>query len=338
MNSQQQCRNILETYGGKTADKAVKMLLEDPALKEMQPILKFVSQSWRDPLTPAMINLSCQAVGGKTKETQEIAIALSLMNLSFRVWDDIIDKTFVRQFKPTLVGKFDNSAALIFGGVVSAKAFTIVNQSGIDPQKRQIISSLLWNYWAKMAETEAVCLHLKSGKYSSRDKLSKIENEATNLETCLKIGAIIGNGPLEDVKELGIYGQCIGVIIELLKDLQASFNLTFELEEKIKHNSLPYTLLKAKEESNELQEKLDLISNKTVIEPYVIGDIADLILQTGALKHVEKLVAEKTKKAKVALNKIKGNSATEALRDFIIFQTQIIKETANVSVIKGIID
>ena len=112
-NSKQElCRRILEENGGSTADKTRTMLLKDPALKNLQAPIEFLSRNWRDPLTPAMTNLACVTVGGNPEDSQEAAAAMSLINLSFRVWDDIIDKTATRSFKPTLYGKFGEGTAL----------------------------------------------------------------------------------------------------------------------------------------------------------------------------------------------------------------------------------
>ena len=91
-NLEDHCHRILEENGGIVADRARTILLEAPDLKELQPPLEFISKNWRDPLTPAMMSLSCEAVGGRRDETHEAALAMSLMNLSFYIWDDIIDR------------------------------------------------------------------------------------------------------------------------------------------------------------------------------------------------------------------------------------------------------
>lgn len=316
MNPQQQCKEILETYGGATADKAVKMLLEDPALEQMKPILEFISKTWRDPLTPAMINLACQAVGGKLAETQDIAIAVSYMNLSFRIWDDIIDKTLTRQFKTTVVGKFDASNALIIGGVVSAKAFTIINQLEIDHKKRQVVSGLLWNYWAKMAETEAINQKPKS-TYTADDKLAKIESEAVNLETCLRLGAILGNGSNLEIEKLAIYGRCLGIVLELLKDYQASLNLTVELEEKIRSGCLTLAFLRGIEQSEPLKKRIALLSNQPKMSSIEIKDVINLMLQTDSLEYINQIMKKNVETAKRALYCMGVNDETEKLGFFI---------------------
>src|SRR3972149_5421187 len=96
--AKEQIQKILEDNGGKTANKTTNILLHDPTLKELKPELEFTSKNWRDPLRPAMIKLACEAVGGKPQDTEEVAMAMSLMNLSFYLWDDIIDKASSRLF------------------------------------------------------------------------------------------------------------------------------------------------------------------------------------------------------------------------------------------------
>lgn len=57
-------------------------------LKDLRDPLKFIAKNWRDPLTPAMMRLSCEAVGGRLEETHEAALAMSLMSLSVCIWGD----------------------------------------------------------------------------------------------------------------------------------------------------------------------------------------------------------------------------------------------------------
>ena len=60
-----------------------------------------------------------------------------------------------------------------------------------------------------MAKAETANLQLRSQKnVPSRKKLWVMKTEAAgDVETCLKIGAILGNGSKEEVKHLGRYGK-----------------------------------------------------------------------------------------------------------------------------------
>jgi geranylgeranyl pyrophosphate synthase len=326
----EQCQQILEDNGGKIADKASRILLEDPALNNLRPPLEFISKNWRDPLTPSMMSLSCKTVGGQSSATHEAALAMSLMNLSFYIWDDIIDKAPFKQFKPTLFGKFGEGAALMIGGLASAKAFSILNQMDLDRTKRQTITKLFWNLWTRMAKAETANLQLRSQEnVPSRKKLLVIKTEAAaNLETCLKIGASLGNGSEDEINHLGKYGFGLGIILELWKDLYVSFNLTLELAEKIKSGALPYSLMWTSEHSEKIRKKLENLAQKEIIEPSAIKEIVENTLQTKALHNTLKIVRKFTKKAKDEVSYLKTkNRATQTLQLFVEAQPRLVSES-----------
>jgi geranylgeranyl pyrophosphate synthase len=317
-NVEKRCHKILEDNGGFIADKARTILLEDPALSDLRPPLEFISKNWRDPLTPALMSLSCEAVGGRSDETHEVALAMSLMNLSFFIWDDILDKASLKLFKPTLFGKFGEGTALIVGGLASAKAFSILNQTKFDHAKQQIISSLLWDLWAKIAKAETASLSSRNSEnHSSKKKLEKIKAESIDIETCLKIGGIMGNGSEREIRHLGKYGRYLGIILELWKDFHVSVNLTLELHEKIRSGALPYSLLWARERSAKIQKKLGNLSSKNTAEETYIKEIVEDILEIKTLDNTVKNIRRFAKKGGRELIELNRNSATRTLQWFI---------------------
>jgi geranylgeranyl pyrophosphate synthase len=324
----ERCDRILEDNGGIVADRARRILLEDAALKDLRPPLEFVSENWRDPLTPSLIALSCEAVGGRSDATYEAALAMSLMTLSFNVWDDIVDKTVSKLFKPTLFGKFGEGTALMIGGLASAKAFSILNQMDVDKIKCQTVTKLFWDFWTKIAKAETVNLRLRSqGIVSARKKLWVIKMQAANLETCLKIGATLGNGSEDEVKHLGEYGLYLGTVLELWKDFHVSINLTLELAEKIKSGALPYSLLWARKRSEKIRKKLEDLANRNTIEPSDIKEIVEHTLETKALNNTMKTIRKFTNKAEEELFELKENKATRTLKFFVEAQPQLFIES-----------
>jgi geranylgeranyl pyrophosphate synthase len=314
-NVEERCRKILEDNGGFIADKAKTLLLEESSLKNLRAPLEFISKNWRDPLTPALMGLSCSAVGGKPEETHEAALALSLMNLSFYIWDDIIDKAQIKLFKPTLFGKFGEGTALIIGGLASAKAFSILNQMKVDDVKRQTITKLFWNLWTRMAQAETINLKLRSNEnLTASKKLWKIKTEATDMETCLRIGATIGNGSQSEVEHLARYGHCLGIILELWKDFLVSTNLTLELEEKIRNGASPYSMLWASEHSEEIPRKIADFSQ------FNAKQLVMRILETKVLDNVMKTIQRIEKKGERELIEMKTNDAVATLHLFIELQ------------------
>jgi|WetSurMetagenome_2_1015567.scaffolds.fasta_scaffold126818_1 geranylgeranyl pyrophosphate synthase len=326
--AKEQIKKILEEYGGKTADKTTNILLEDQTLKELKPELEFISKNWRDPLRPAMVKIACEAFEGKSQSTEEVGIAMSLMNLSFYLWDDMVDEATHRLFNPTFFGRFGAGPTLIMGGIASAKAFTILSKAKMDEEKRKAIATLFWDMWAKMSTTEAVNLRVRENHYSSKDKLLKISAEAeADLGNCLRMGAVIGNGLKNEIEHLGKYGLYLGIILELQHDFQVSANLTLELAEKVKIGSLPYTLLLAKESSVDLQETLNDISLKESIETEEIDRIVQAFLAADMLTKIEDTIEKLSKKAIEEIAVINKKGAAKALRSFAEVQPRSFKES-----------
>lgn len=324
----ERCQRILEENGGRVADRASRILLEDPLLKDLRPPLEFISKNWREPLSPSMMSLACEAVGGSPDETHESGLAMSLMHLCFYVWDDMVDEAKLKSFKPTLFGKFGEGPALIIGGLASAKAFSILNRMNVDVIKRQKINKLVWELWTKMAQAEAANLRLrKHGNVSYKKKFSIIKMEASDLETCTKIGAILGNGSNFEIKHLANYGLFLGIIFELWKSFHVTTNLTMELAEKLKSGAYPFLLLWTKEHSEKLRKKLEELTCNKSIGPSKIREIVEDVLETNLIKHTKKNIQRFTNKAKVELAELNDNEATQTLRFFIEAQPQLFIES-----------
>jgi geranylgeranyl pyrophosphate synthase len=324
MAAKQQFQEIIEAYGGVIANKAIETLLKDSQITELKPLSEFIAKTWRDCFSPAIMNLGCQFVGGNAKDTEELAVSISLMNLSFRLWDDIIDEDICRTLRPTFVGKFGKNAALIYGGIVSAKAFTLVNESDVGLSKKCKINDLFWNYWATMAKSEIKDLNAKSDRYSAANKLKKIRAETINVQTCLRIGAIMGNGSTSDIKLLENYGSHLGIMLELINDVRVSLNLTLELAKKIRHNQLPLLLLLAKKESEKINENIEHLSKKKRINSKDIGYLIDSILVSESWENYVNYFNAASEKCQIALSG--KNNTTKILNDLAMCQSETFWE------------
>jgi geranylgeranyl diphosphate synthase type I len=327
-NLEEHWHSIIADRGGRVAKQAMSELLNDPDLAVLTPCLNFISANWSDPLRPALIGLSCEAVGGKSEDTAQVAIALSLMNLSFFLWDDAIDKAQTRLFKPTFFGKFGENAAIIVGGLASAKAFIIFNSTIQDERLRKSVSEEIWKLWATMAQAESAALSSRKGTYRARDKLLKIQEEAkSNLSTCLRIGAMIGNGSTEQVLHLGNYGVFLGMIVDIRNDFRVATNLTVELAQKIKTGALPYSLLWAKEHSQVTRGIIRKIREKENVQPNDVAKLVASVLETRIKEVFASKLDKLTKKAGVELSSLRCSEATQTLKSFVEAQPLLFEQT-----------
>lgn len=327
-NTAEICFEILEENGGKVAEKSRKIMLADPKLKTLKDPFQFIATNWRDPLTPSLLSLSCEAVGEDPIKTNDLAIALSLINLTFFLWDDIIDSSYSKHFKATLTGKYGTGIALITGGMISAKAFTILNNLKIQQEKKELINQNIWNLLSLMAKAETHSIKMRTkGRYSSKIKLWKIETESIDPEICLRIGALIGDGSEREIENLGTYGKCLGIIIGLINDFRIGTNLTLELAEKIKLNVPPYCLLLASENSISFKKVLEKAFSKEELNPKSIELIVKSMLKTGIYEEIEKKVVYWVEKANKAIENLNQNRATQTLLKFIQLQPKYFLES-----------
>jgi geranylgeranyl pyrophosphate synthase len=249
------------------------------------------------------------------------------MHLSFYLWDDMLDNARLKMFKPTLFGKFGETTTLVIGGVASAKAFTILNETKMDKEKRHKISEIIWNLWTKMAKAETVSNNKRSlTPFAYRAKLAKIKMEAVDTETCLKIGAIVGNGSQNEINHLGKYGFCLGVISALLNDFLVSANLTLELSEKIRQGKLPYTLLWACSRSQELYEKIEKLAGLKTADQPLIREIAKDMMETDSYFNAKGAIERYARQGNYELVAISKNNATQTLKSYIRLQPSLFSE------------
>lgn len=321
-------RSKIAEKGGVAAKQALSILVNDPELTTLKPYLDFVSANWSDPLRPALMGLSCQAVDGKFEDTTQTATALCLMNLSFFLWDDAIDKAPSRLFKPTFFGAFGEEAAIIMGGLASAKAFNLLSTIRQNEKLKQAVNEEVWKLWSKMAQAETASLSRRNNSYRAKDKLSKIQKHATtNLATCLRIGALIGDGSQNEIRHLGKYGLYLGTIIDLRNDFRVATNQTVELVQKIKSGSLPYSVLWAKEHSHATKIMLTKISQKEDVEPSDVAEVVGSLLQAGVKEEIMRSIRRLSKKAVEELSTLKKCEATLTLKSFAEAQPKLFAES-----------
>ncbi|MCW4030130.1 MAG: polyprenyl synthetase family protein [Candidatus Bathyarchaeota archaeon] len=326
-SAEQKGLTILREYGQDIADKARNILLEDPSLNQIEEPLQFIKTNWLD-LTPALMRLSCLAVGGQKNDVDDAALAMCLTNLSFTTWDDIIDNARYKSFKPTVYGKFGQAQALILGGLSTAKAFLIFADAKMENGKKTAVSKIMWQLWTSMATEETNSIKMRQQEnQTSKAKLLKIESESINLATITKIGAIIGNGSLEEQEALEKYGCELGIILALKQDFHVSLNFTVELVQKINENRLPYSFLWAQEQSNSLAGAIQGLKNKQSVDPCVLSELITVFLSTGAFRHISNMIEEHTRQALEAISKIKRTDVSTALATFADIQSQIFWES-----------
>ncbi len=186
---------------------------EEPLLTE---ISEYVIASGGKRIRPTVTLLAFKAVGGKDVEKAvDIAAALELIHSATLIHDDIIDRGTERRGRPAAYLKYGLQEALVTGDFLFTKAFRIGGKFDDD-----IVEM-----------TARVCTALAEGEIRQKRHVGDVELDrdeyvniitrktAMPIATSARVGALLGNGRLEQIDAAGDYGLNLGIAFQIVDDI-----------------------------------------------------------------------------------------------------------------------
>ncbi|MBX3113733.1 MAG: polyprenyl synthetase family protein [Fimbriimonadaceae bacterium] len=169
-------------------------------------------------LRPALVRLSAAATGQPYDAQRVIRLgtAMEMIHMATLIHDDVIDDAATRRGKPTAFSQYGNTASILGGDVLLAKAMKILAEDGDLPIIRTVSQAVV-----ELAEGEVRELELRGELMVSReDHLQVLRMKtASFIECCCRIGAMIAT-PNEQVQNsLGAYGHHLGMAFQIVDDL-----------------------------------------------------------------------------------------------------------------------
>ena len=310
---------LLDRWGSRATTRAAEILVQDIESELLLAPLRALAQHRRDLLRSSLVALSCAAVGGETEDALPAATAMVLEGYYLGVLDDIIDRSRVKLFRPTLSGKYGTDAALLVAIIIDAKAHYTLSELAERLDRGQFleVSTTFQDFLVRMMEGEALNVRVKQhGVVDSQDLLTVFEKQAADVEACTRLGALIGGASTTDVESLAKYGRLLGTMLLLNDDNRDAFNLTLELEDKVLSGSYPYLLMWGSNHSKDFKQFLQSLHNKKRISPNNVKTCVESLFNSGAVTHVRELMRKRAAEAVSALGDLQDSEAKRAL-DFI---------------------
>jgi len=302
-----QTRKLLEEKGSESLETAEKLVLEERIeCGEIREALQyFMKQYWQDLTTPTLLSLSCEAVGGNSKEVKSIAVPLIMISGAIDIHDDIVDRSKEKDNRPTVVGKFGEEIALIVGDFLLGKGFILLNEAcgGVSNTKFSLIMENIKNAFSELADAEALEILLQREKTIKPDEYLRIvRKKAADVEGLMKVGAIVGGGSAEEIKALGKYGRCLGTLSILRDDLIDLMDFK-ELRHRIRYECLPFPLLHILRNTN-VKSAMPLLSIRKKKD---VDAILDAVEKAGGFERCKEIMQDIAKECYTTLNIIKHN-------------------------------
>jgi geranylgeranyl diphosphate synthase type I len=296
----EQLQKLLQERGKEALEMARKTVLEEEIeSQEVQDALTyFMNEYWHDVTRPALLSLVCEAVGGDPEITTPIAISMSLISGGIDIHDDIIDKSEVKDSRPTVFGKFGKDIALLVGDALLFKGFTVLYtavEKEVPVEQIAVISDIIKRTFFELGDAEALELQFRGRvDVTPEDYLCVVRKKAADVEACTRISAIVGGGSKEEIEALGEYGRLLGMLLILRDDMVDMF----DPEETIHRIE---------------KEHLSLVFLYALQNPEMKSSVSDLINKTVTEKDAEKLLAIVDKAGGfVLMNKYMKELAEEA--------------------------
>ncbi len=264
------------------------------------------------PVFPALLSMSCEAVGGDTEKTTPFGEAIVLISAAADLHDDVIDQSFVKGPKQTVLGKFNAGTAILAGDILLVQGLKQLTEAAGSISKVQSmeIIKLVSEAVFEICTAEALEIQLhKKFDVMPVEYLKVIKLKAVVPDVSIKIGAILGNGSVEAVKNLGQFGRIYGInsiIIEEFVDLLDSE----ELKNRLKNECPPLPIIYALQNPQIKTKLLSLLTSN--FNDSVHKDIVDIVANSNEMAVMQKILVSNARNGqKLLLKTIKGNNREE---------------------------
>jgi len=179
-------------------------------------------------LRPVLCLAATEAIGGRTEDALNTAVALELIHTYSLIHDDLpaMDDDVLRRGKPTCHVAFDEATAILSGDALLTLAFQLLaspnGTTGVPADRRlQVIHVVAaaagyeGMIGGQMADIAA------EGNRIALSRLEQLHLMKTGalINAAITTGAILGGGTSEQIRHLDEYAQNIGLAFQIIDDI-----------------------------------------------------------------------------------------------------------------------
>ncbi len=209
---------------------------------------------------PALCIASCEALGGSIKEALITACAIEALHTYTLIHDDLpaMDDDDMRRGKPSSHKAFDEGTAILAGDALLTIAFELLGKTGNARLVQELAEATgsVGTIGGQQDDLDA------KGTTISKEQVLSIHQRKTAalFRVSCRMGAIVANASENDIDQMGLFAEHLGVAFQLLDDVCDSDPVTMNV----------FT----KDEARELAEKYEQASYDTLEK--LTGDTSQL--------------------------------------------------------------
>lgn len=281
-----------------------------------QPI-KYILEGGGKRLRPLLLLASCDAVSGDCEAAVNQALAIEIFHNFTLLHDDVMDNADLRRGRPTVHRRWDNNTAILSGDAMLTMATQYLSKDSGD--KLATILDIFNTTAMEIYEGQQFDMDFERIRTVSVDEyLMMIKLKTSVLLGCAcKIGAVMGNAPVELCNLLYDYGVKLGLAFQLRDDYLDAYGdpLTFgkEIGGDIVNNKKTWLLINALNEdtTGRLEKALDQSTSRGDKITEVKAVFEDLDLPRRCVELINNYVAD-------AVEIIRESPLSDDAKDFFI--------------------
>lgn len=309
---------VLKKRSEKGLESAKKAILaEKIGSKKLREALEYYTLNWTEFTHPGLFSVAYEAVGGNQGQAVQVQAAISMMAAAFDIHDDIVDKSRVKNGKPTVFGKFGEDIALLLGNAFMIKGFTVLGESiaKLAREEVQEIFGTLKKSLFELGNAHALELNLKGRvDIAPEEYLQILKMKAASVEADMRIGAIIGGGTSSEVEALTRYGRILGILATLREEFIDVFEIQ-ELRQRMQNECLPIPILYALQ--NENSRRIQKILLKEKMTNRDVNKLLDIVFETRGVKKIKRTMEIRIRDALHLVSKIRNRKAKNLLTELV---------------------
>ncbi len=169
-------------------------------------------------LRPAFLSLAAKATGRPFDPVRahRLGACLEMIHMATLIHDDVVDHASQRRGRPTAAVIYGNTASILSGDVLLAKAMVVLAKDGDLEIIRTVSGSVV-----EIAEGEV--RELESRGEFELDEVEHLSilrmKTASFIECCCRVGALVASASPEEQTHLASYGHHIGMAFQIADDL-----------------------------------------------------------------------------------------------------------------------
>lgn len=283
-------------------------------------------------LRPALVVLSCEAVGGRSKDALKTAASMELIHTFSLIHDDIMDKDEMRRGKPSVHMLWGEPMAILAGDTLFSKAFETVLKTDITnlpPQRVVYALKTVVDSCIKICEGQALDIGFEGKLDVKEDEYLTIiyKKTAALIAAATKAGAILGGGTDEQIEAISEYGRLIGMAFQIQDDYLDVVSVEEDIGKPVGSDIVEgkMTLMVVHALANASKEdKSRLISILESNNEDLVVDAIEIFNKYGSIEYTRNIALDNVKTAKELLNVLEDSEAKESLKliaDFVLERT-----------------